>query len=86
MKKTIAGYGTWNSALTAARVTAGALRFDAPVLDGDDLYWIEGRASEGGRSLVVCRRPDGRIVDVTPDGFNVRTRVHEYGGARLHRA
>ncbi len=25
--------------------------------------------------------PDGRIADVTPAGTNVRTRVHEYGGA-----
>ncbi|MBA3270657.1 MAG: S9 family peptidase [Acidobacteria bacterium] len=78
---TIAGYGTWKSPLTAARVTAGALRFDHLVFDGDDLYWSEGRASEGGRLVVVRRSPDGAIGDVTPAGFNVRTRVHEYGGA-----
>ena len=46
----------------------------------DDVYWIEGRASEGGRSVIVRRSPDGEINDVTPPGFNVRTRVHEYGG------
>jgi dipeptidyl aminopeptidase/acylaminoacyl peptidase len=80
-KQTIAPYGTWTSPLTAARVTAGALRFDHLVLDGDDLYWVEGRASEGGRYVVVRRTPDGRITDVTPTGFNVRSRVHEYGGA-----
>jgi dipeptidyl aminopeptidase/acylaminoacyl peptidase len=57
------------------------LRFDHLVLDGDDLYWLEGRASEGGRNVVVKRTPDGRISDVTPAGFNVRSRVHEYGGA-----
>ena len=31
-----------------------------------------------------CRSADGTIQDVTPgqdSGFNVRTRVHEYGGA-----
>lgn len=76
-----APYGTWKSPLTAARVTAGKLRFDHLVLDRDDLYWVEGRASEGGRNVIVRRTPDGRIVDVTPAGFNVRTRVHEYGGA-----
>jgi dipeptidyl aminopeptidase/acylaminoacyl peptidase len=48
--------------------------------DGDDLYWSELRPSEGGR-IVVCRRADdGAISDVTPEGFNARSRVHEYGG------
>jgi dipeptidyl aminopeptidase/acylaminoacyl peptidase len=79
--QTVTPYGTWTSPLNAARVTAGSLRFDHLVLDGDDLYWVEGRASEGGRSVIVRRTPDGRTTDVTPAGFNVRTRVHEYGGA-----
>jgi len=48
--------------------------------DGEDLYWSELRPYEGGR-IVVCRRtPDGATSDVTPAGFNVRSRVHEYGG------
>ena len=80
-RKTVARYGTWKSPLTAARVTAGALRFDHLVLDGDDLYWLEGRASEGGRNVIVRREPDGRTTDITPSGFNARSRVHEYGGA-----
>ncbi len=80
-QKSVAPYGTWASPLTAARVTAGALRLDQIELDGDDVYWIEGRASEGGRNVIVRRTPDGIISDVTPAAFNVRTRVHEYGGA-----
>jgi dipeptidyl aminopeptidase/acylaminoacyl peptidase len=79
--KQIARHGLWDSPLTAARVTAGALRLDQIQLDGDDVYWIEGRASEGGRNVVVRRTPNGIISDVTPAGFNVRSRVHEYGGA-----
>src|SRR5438045_9047999 len=48
--------------------------------DGPDLYWSELRPSEGGR-IVVCRRAaDGSVEDVTPAGFNARSRVHEYGG------
>jgi dipeptidyl aminopeptidase/acylaminoacyl peptidase len=83
-------YGSWPSPLSAARVTAGALRLDQIQLDGDDVYWIEGRASEGGRSVIVKRSPlraerfgvqaEYEITDVTPPGFNVRSRVHEYGG------
>ena len=73
-------YGSWESPLTAARVTAGALRLDQIHLDGADVYWAEGRASEGGRNVIVKMTPDGATSDVTPAGFNVRSRVHEYGG------
>jgi dipeptidyl aminopeptidase/acylaminoacyl peptidase len=30
--------------------------------------------------VLVRHRPDGAPTDVTPQGFNVRSRVHEYGG------
>ena len=62
MKAIVSGYGTWKSPLTAARVTAGSLRFDHLAVDGSELYWVEGRASEGGRYVVVRRTPDGRIT------------------------
>src|SRR5690348_762957 len=48
--------------------------------DGDDLYWSELRPYEGGRIVVCKRAADGAIGDVTPQGFNARSRVHEYGG------
>jgi dipeptidyl aminopeptidase/acylaminoacyl peptidase len=80
-QKPVAPYGTWASPLTAARVAAGAIRLDQIQLDGDDVYWVEGRASEGGRNVIVRRTPDGVVTDVTPPAFNVRSRVHEYGGA-----
>jgi dipeptidyl aminopeptidase/acylaminoacyl peptidase len=81
--RTTAPYGTWASPLSASRVTAGALRFGDLVLDGDEVYWTEGRAAEGGRNVIVRRTPDGRSIDVTPRAFNVRSRVHEYGGAAM---
>ncbi len=81
LRRSIAPYGSWRSPLSAADVAAGALRFDHPVLDGDDLYWVEGRPSEGGRNVVVRYTRDGRVLDITPPAFSARTRVHEYGGA-----
>src|SRR5262245_52249240 len=39
-----------------------------------------GAAEEGGRSVLVRWRADSGAVDVTPPPWNVRTRVHEYGG------
>jgi dipeptidyl aminopeptidase/acylaminoacyl peptidase len=49
-------------------------------MDGNNIYWIELRPSEGGRQVIVQRTADGNNVDVTPPKFNARTRVHEYGG------
>jgi dipeptidyl aminopeptidase/acylaminoacyl peptidase len=76
-----ASYGTWKSPIAAQTVAAAALRLGSVTLDGDDIYWIEGRPEDGGRNVLVKRSADGRIADVTPGGTNVRTRVHEYGGA-----
>jgi len=57
------------------------MRFlDTIAVDGSDIYWVEGRPQEGGRSVVVRRSEAGAIDDVGPDDFNARTRVHEYGG------
>ncbi len=77
----IAPYGSWRSPITAALVATSGVSLNTVVLDGDDIYWLEGRPAESGRVVVVRRTADGAISDVTPQGFNVRTRVHEYGGA-----
>jgi dipeptidyl aminopeptidase/acylaminoacyl peptidase len=66
--------------LSAAAVAEAGLRLGAVAMDGEDIYWLEGRPHEGGRYVLVRRTADGSITDVTPAGFNVRTRVHEYGG------
>ena len=77
---TVAPYGTWTSPISAQTVAAQGLRLGFVALDGDDIYWLEGRPHEGGRNALVKRRADGAIADVTPRDHNVRTRVHEYGG------
>ena len=73
-------YGTWKSALSASEVAAEAVRLEQVEQDGDDVYWIEGRPSEQGRQVVVRRGPSGQLEDLTPKGFNARSRVHQYGG------
>ncbi len=76
-----AAYGAWKSPITAQTVASAALRLGGVAIDGDDIYWIEGRPESQGRNVLVKRGADGRIADVTPPETNVRTRVHEYGGA-----
>ncbi|HNS38625.1 MAG TPA: S9 family peptidase [Promineifilum sp.] len=76
----VAPYGSWKSPITTDLLLAGGtVNLSQPWIDGDAVYWIEGRPSEGGRNVVV-RLANGRTEDVTPAGFNARTRVHEYGG------
>ena len=76
----IAPYGSWKSPISADLIVAGTIGLGQIALDGGDVYWSEGRPFEAGRSAIVRRTPDGNIADVTPAPFNVRTRVHEYGG------
>jgi dipeptidyl aminopeptidase/acylaminoacyl peptidase len=81
-----APYGSWSSPITSDLIVASSIGLGDILLDGTDLYWIESRPQEGGRSVVVRRAADGSSADVTlpPNSgkgvFNVRTRVHEYGG------
>lgn len=72
--------GSWPSPLDAADVASAGVRLSEPRLDGGNIHWLERRPSEGGRTVLVRRNPDGRVEDVLEAGFNVRTRVHEYGG------
>jgi dipeptidyl aminopeptidase/acylaminoacyl peptidase len=79
-KKT-AAYGLWQSPVSAALVAAGAAPLSQLALgDGGDVFWLAGRASEAGRNTLLRRR-GGVTAELTPGPFNVRTRVHEYGGA-----
>ena len=79
MKK-VAPFGSWSSPISIDLLLKGEMRLSASRWDGADLYWIEGRPDEEGRQVIVRRSADGAIADVTPRGFNARTRVHEYGG------
>lgn len=78
-----APYGSWKSPITSALIVKDAINIERPAqvaLDGKDVYWVETRPTENGRTVIVRWSPDGTVVDVTPPMFNARTRVHEYGG------
>jgi dipeptidyl aminopeptidase/acylaminoacyl peptidase len=79
-EKIVAPYGSWKSPITSNLIVAGTIGLGEIALDGEDVYWIESRPSEGGRSVIVRWTPSGAIADVTPPGFNARNTVHEYGG------
>lgn len=76
----VAPYGSWHSPIGVELVAGTAVSIGEPRLDGDDVYWLESRAAQGGRRTLLRRAPDGAIHELTPDPFRVGSRVHEYGG------
>ena len=79
-RKRSAPYGSWPSPWTASRISTAEVRASEVKLDGDRVYWLERRPTEGGRSVVVRRERDGGITDAVPKSANARTAVYEYGG------
>jgi len=75
-----APYGAWPSPISAGVVAAGATPLSSVMLDGVDIYWLAGRAAEGGRTTLMRKRAAAPAGELTPQPFNVRNRVHEYGG------
>ena len=77
---TLAPYGSWASPLSAERAVAAGIGLGDVGFDGDSVLWQESRPAEKGRNAVMQRRADGTLLELTPAPWNVRTRVHEYGG------
>jgi dipeptidyl aminopeptidase/acylaminoacyl peptidase len=82
----VAPYGSWSSPVTLDLVASeGGVGYAYLDVDDSGVYWVETRPQEQGRAALVFRPHDGTPVDVVPVGFNVRTRVHEYGGGAWFR-
>jgi dipeptidyl aminopeptidase/acylaminoacyl peptidase len=77
---TTAAYGSWQSPIDGDLVTAAKINFDSVKIDGFDTYWLASQPQQKGRMAIVHRDPLGHNLVITPPEFNVRNRVHEYGG------
>jgi dipeptidyl aminopeptidase/acylaminoacyl peptidase len=76
---TITPYGSWPSPLTPAVLLAGARGLSFPRVHNGQVYWMETRPEEKGRCTVCTVGPTGARA-LVPAPFNVRSRIHEYGG------
>ena len=76
----IAPYGTWTSPISAESLASSGHPVGGGAYAGDEVWWQELRPTEGGRISIRRAGPDGEPVDVLPQPWNARTRVHEYGG------
>ena len=80
MSKRAASGGSWASPITFQSLVEGAVNpLDLKVCDGR-LYWLESRPADGGR-IVAMTLEGAEAKALTGAPYNVRTRVHEYGGA-----
>ncbi len=76
----VAPYGAWPSPFGIDLLTRGAVTFGEIGAAGAVRWWLEGRPDENGRQVLVRRDEQGVVTRLTPEGFNARSRVHEYGG------
>ena len=73
-------YGLWPSPIDGEQVARQATAYDAVHTSGEAVYWLETRPSQDGRAVVVRWTEDTGAADAVPAGFDVGSRVHEYGG------
>ena len=76
-----APFGEWVSPFPISLLTAGVVSLGEIRAADGVRWWLEGRPDEKGRQVLVRRATDGTETRLTPEAFNTRTRVHEYGGA-----
>lgn len=75
-----APFGSWKSPVTSQLVAGASLRLGDISLSDGVVYFTESRPAEKGRSVLLRAESSVAPEDMTPASFDVRTRVHEYGG------
>ena len=76
-------FGSWPSPLTTKELTRGVTGFAGLQSAAGKLFLLESRPEEAGRSSILMLNPEvakDTGLELTPAPFNVRSRVHEYGG------
>ena len=74
-------YGEWASPFPIPLLAGGMVALGEIRAAEGTCWWLEGRPEEKGRQALIRHDADGTQTRLTPEGFNTRTRVHEYGGA-----
>jgi len=77
----VAPHGSWESPLRAEVLSRGRVAMGDLRSANGHLYWTETIPSAGGISGLFSTATSAGGTRISPEGVNVRTRVHEYGGA-----
>ena len=75
-----ASYGSWKSLRRLESVFDDGFEPSYPFIAGGQLYWLESLSEGNGRVAVMTEAQSGDRRCITPAEYNIRTRVHEYGG------
>ena len=78
-RRELISYGWWPSSIGADVVAARSTSYDAVHTTGDTVAWLETRPADGC-TVVTTWTPGQGTKDATPDGFDVSTSIHAYGG------
>lgn len=73
-------YGCWSSSLTAQRVSLDAGDMNFLRMDSYGVCFVNSVDGEKDKQAVWHLSSTGELNRLTPSDFNVRSRVHEYGG------
>ena len=78
---TIKPYGAWHSAVTAEALAQAEAGFNNLRAADGHLYWTENVPAAEGAHWLFRLSSAGALSTLVPPTANVRSRVHEYGGA-----
>jgi len=73
-------YGNWSSPLSADLVTRAQRGIGQISVNRGRVLFAESRPAEAGRTVLLGQTAD-RWDELSPSNFNLRSRVHEYGGS-----
>ena len=79
-------YGLWRSDVAIESLIEQASPPAYPFKNNGNLYWLESQSREKGRIALMQKNlsapsaPSVKPICITPENFNIRTAVHEYGG------
>lgn len=78
--------GAWPSPISSAMVAVGGTRLGGPSIvggsSGQSVWWLEGRPTEAGRSVLVSQSlsGDSTVTAELSQPWSARSGAHEYGG------
>ncbi|MGS0728102.1 S9 family peptidase, partial [Shewanella sp. 0m-11] len=78
---TLADFGSWESPVTPEDVYDLADDISDVRATSQGIYFVQSNADNAGKKGVYRLDLDGSINKVVSSNFNIRSRVHEYGGA-----
>ena len=81
MSKESRAYGSWPSPISGEQLTQGSVRLSEPQINDLGRFWLSSRPEDKGRTTITFA-PTGKNEqhDIIGADFDVRTRIHEYGG------